>query len=226
MEISSLSKLLLFLSAALLLSSLASAADPDPVDDLCIADLTKGKTINGYPCKPEWAVCSDDFFSSILSTGGDTDNPNGSNATSGDVTAFPGINTLGVSMNRVDFAPGGVNPPHVHPRASEIGLVVRGKLLLGIMSTKNVLYSKVLKAGENFVIPRGLMHFQYNVGEGKATQIVAFNSQSPGIVFAPETLFGSMPEIPTKVLTKAFRVDEEIVDLIKSEFGNCDACFS
>ncbi|XP_072986503.1 germin-like protein 3-5 [Typha latifolia] len=117
----------------------------------------------------------------------------------------------------------GVNPPHVHPRASEIGLVVRGKLLVGIISTENLLYSKVLKAGQSFVIPRGLMHFQYNIGEGKVLQVVAFNRQSPGIVFAPETLFGSMPDIPTEVLTKAFRVNEEIIDLIKSKFGNIDA---
>jgi hypothetical protein len=32
-----------------------------------------------------------------------------------DVEAFPGLNTLGVSSNRVDLAPGGVNPLHSHP---------------------------------------------------------------------------------------------------------------
>ncbi|VAH92634.1 unnamed protein product [Triticum turgidum subsp. durum] len=45
-----------------------------------------------------------------------------------DVAEWPGTNTLGVSMNRVDFAPGGTNPPHIHPRATEIGIVMKGEL--------------------------------------------------------------------------------------------------
>ncbi|KAI4965736.1 hypothetical protein ZWY2020_051001 [Hordeum vulgare] len=92
----------------------------------------------------------------------------------------------GVSMNRVDFAPGGTNPPHVHPRATEIGLVMKGELLVGIIGSNesgNKLYSRVVRAGENFLIPRGLMHFQFNVGKTEAYMVVAFNSQNPGIVF-------------------------------------------
>uniref|UniRef100_A0A0D9VXQ9 Germin-like protein n=1 Tax=Leersia perrieri TaxID=77586 RepID=A0A0D9VXQ9_9ORYZ len=201
---------------------LIRATDPDPLQDFCVADLNSEVTVNGHPCKPASAAGDEFLFSSRTSSGGDVNaNPNGSNVTKLDVARWPGVNTLGVSMNRIDFAPDGTNPPHVHPRASEIGVVLCGELLVGIigsLDSGNRLYSRVVRAGETFVIPRGLMHFQFNVGKTEATMIVSFNSQNPGIVFVPLTLFGSNPPIPTPVLVKALRVDAGVVELLKSKF--------
>jgi hypothetical protein len=53
-------------------------------------------------------------------------------------------------------------------------------------------YSKVVREGESFVIPRGLMHFLYNVGKHK-------------------------PEIPDDILAKSFQVDDKIIKLLKSK---------
>ncbi|GLU12274.1 hypothetical protein SLE2022_289680 [Rubroshorea leprosula] len=103
-------------------------------------------------------------------------------------------------MNRVDFAPGGVNPPHSHPRSTESGIVIKGKLLVGFVATDNKFYSKVLTRGQMFVIPRGLVHFQQNVGKGKALTFTAFNSQLPGAVVLPKTIFAANPSIPEEVL--------------------------
>ncbi|CAL4926777.1 unnamed protein product [Urochloa decumbens] len=218
-----LNKTLTALSATmLLLAPLLMATDPDPLQDFCVADLTGKLSVNGYPCKPAAAAGDEFLFSSRATRGGDPmASPNGSNVTELDVNEWPGLNTLGVSMNRVDFAPGGTNPPHIHPRATEIGVMIRGELLLGIigsLDSGNRYYSKVVRAGETFVIPRGLMHFQFNVVKEPATMVVSFNSQNPGIVFVPLTLFGSSPPIPTPVLVKALRVDAEVVELLKSKF--------
>ncbi|KAM0828657.1 hypothetical protein ACQ4PT_067409 [Festuca glaucescens] len=217
------SKNLAVLFNMLLLAPSILATDPDPLQDFCVADLD-GKTIsvNGHPCKPMSEAGDDFLFSSKLAMAGNTSTPNGSAVTELDVAEWPGTNTLGVSMNRVDFAPGGTNPPHIHPRATEIGIVMKGELLVGIigsLDSGNKLYSKVLRAGETFLIPRGLMHFQFNVGKTEASMVVSFNSQNPGIVFVPLTVFGSNPPIPTPVLTKAFRVDAGVVELLKSKFA-------
>ena len=218
------SKALTALSATLLLLAplLVMAADPDPLQDFCVADLNGTPSVNGHPCLPPLAAGDEFLFSTRIATGGDPlANPNGSNVTELDVSEWPGVNTLGVSMNRVDFAPGGTNPPHIHPRATEVGLVTRGELLVGIigsLDSGNRYYSKVVRAGETFVIPRGLMHFQFNVGREAATMVVSFNSQNPGIIFVPLTLFGSSPPIPTPVLVKALRVDAGVVELLKSKF--------
>ncbi|CAN4086108.1 unnamed protein product [Withania somnifera] len=195
-------------------------ADPDPLQDFCVGILNSTSTfLNGFPCKPASQVTSDDFFFDGLTKEGNTDNVLGFSTTFGNVLAFPGLNTLGISMNRVDYAPGGLNPPHSHPRATESGVVIKGKLFVGFLTTDNVLYSKVLTVGQMFVVPRGLVHFQMNVGKEKAMTITAFNSHLPGSVVLPSTLFASKPPIPNDVLTKAFQVEASLIDGIKAKFG-------
>ncbi|PON34173.1 Bicupin, oxalate decarboxylase/oxidase [Parasponia andersonii] len=95
------------------------SADPDPLQDFCVADLNATFSVNGYPCKPISQVTSEDFFFDGLSKEGNTNNIFGIGVTLGNVQTFPGLNTLGISMNRADFATGGVNPPHTHPRATD-----------------------------------------------------------------------------------------------------------
>ncbi|GLT25867.1 hypothetical protein SLA2020_009690 [Shorea laevis] len=98
-------------------------------------------------------------------------------------------------MNRVDFAPGGYNPPLSHPRATEAGINLKGKVLVGLVTTGNKYYSKVLGPWQMFVIPRGL-HFQLNVGKGNALAITTFNSQLPGGLPLSKIIFASDPSIP------------------------------
>lgn len=211
---------LLFCLLVFLLTPFPShSADPDPLQDFCVADLNATFSINGYPCKPISQTTSEDFFFDGLSREGNTSTIFGSSVTSGNVQTFPGLNTLGISMNRVDFAPGGLNPPHSHPRATESGVVIKGKLLVGFITTDDVFHSKILTAGQMFVIPRGLVHFQRNVGEGKALAFTAFNSHLPGAVVLPAALFASTPSIPNEVLTQALQVGDEVVNKIKSKFG-------
>lgn len=55
-------------------------------------------------------------------------------------------------MGRIDIAPGGVNPLHYHPRASEMLTVLRGTLYAGFISSNledgtNKLYSAILNQG-------------------------------------------------------------------------------
>ncbi|XP_031106672.1 germin-like protein subfamily T member 2 [Ipomoea triloba] len=218
-------RVLCFTVLFIMLPLMSHCADPDPLQDFCVAILNNGSSsipgINGFPCKPASEVTSEDFFFDGFTKEGDTtNNVFGSALSPGNVLTFPGLNTQGIAMNRVDIAPGGMNPPHSHPRASEAGVVIQGKVLVGFVTAAgNVFYSKVLRKGEMFVIPRGLVHFQMNVGKNKALLFTAFNSQLPGAVVLPLTLFGSKPPIPDEVLTKAFQVDAEVVRGIKAKFG-------
>jgi hypothetical protein len=72
--------------------------------------------VNGFPCKDVNNVKVDDFF---LAT--NLDKPMdtaksivGSNITLINVMKLAGLNTLGISMVRIDYAPRGQNPPHTH----------------------------------------------------------------------------------------------------------------
>lgn len=80
---------------------------------------------------------------------------------------FAGLNTLGISLVRIDHAPYGLNPPHTHPRATEILVVLEGSLYVSFITSNpdNKLFTKVLCKGDVFVFPEGLIHFQLNFGK-------------------------------------------------------------
>lgn len=209
---------LLCLSLALVLTG---AYDPDLLQDFCVADDTSADTVkvNGFPCKAPKIVKASDFLFQGLRNQGSTNNMFGSIVTPANVEKFPGLNTLGISMNRLDFAPGGVNPPHFHPRATEIAFVVEGTILAGFITTNNTLFSQKLEKGDVFVFPRGLVHFQQNIGRSSAMTITAFNSQLPGAQVLPFSLFGSTPPVPEDVLAKAFQISEKAVKKLSSKFA-------
>ncbi|KAK4347418.1 hypothetical protein RND71_033757 [Anisodus tanguticus] len=138
---------------------------------------------------------------------------NTSNAIGFQITSaiIHGFDALGIAIGRADFAPNGFSPPHTHPRASEIVLVLEGCVEIGFVTShpENRLFTKTLEVGDFFTVPQGLVHFQRNVGEANAATITAFSSQFPGLIRVADASFGSDPKIPDDLLAKAFRIDEK-----------------
>ncbi|XP_026446465.1 rhicadhesin receptor-like [Papaver somniferum] len=194
-------------------------SDPDMLQDICVADRASAVKVNGFACKAASNVTAEDFFFTGLSKPGVVNNSVGSLVTGANVAQIAGLNTLGVSMARIDYVAGGLNPPHTHPRATEIVFVLEGSLDVGFITTANVLISKTIMKGEVFVFPKGLVHFQKNNGEKPASVIAAFNSQLPGTQSLAMTLFGATPPVPDNVLTKAFQIGTKEVQKIKTKFA-------
>ncbi|KAL0559089.1 hypothetical protein IC582_003679 [Cucumis melo] len=215
-----------FLSAAFLLVLqetifVASAFDPSPLQDFCVAvDEPKSAVfVNGKFCKNPKFVRAEDFLFRGLNIAGNTMNKQGSNVTLVNVDRLPGLNTLGISLARIDYAPNGLNPPHTHPRATEILVVVEGTLLVGfVTSNPNKLFTKVLNKGDVFVFPVGLIHFQFNVGHYPALAFAGLSSQNPGVITIANAVFGSDPPISIDVLTKAFQVDNNVIHALMKQF--------
>ena len=136
------------------------------------------------------------------------------------VDTFPGLNTLGISLARIDFAPYGQNPPHTHPRGTEILVVLEGTLFVGFVTsnTDNRLFTKTLNKGDVFVFPVGLIHFQVNEGKANAIAISGLSSQNAGAITIANAVFGSNPPINPDVLTKAFQLDKKVVKYLQKEF--------
>lgn len=179
--------------------------------------------VNGKFCKNPKIVNADDFFTSLDDTPGNTLNSVGSNVTDVNVDRIPGLNTLGESAARIDFAPLGQNPPHTHPRASEILAVAVGTLYVGFVSSNqdgNRLFAKVLNQGDVFVFPIGLIHFQFNLGRTPAVAFASLSSQNPGTITIANAVFGSDPPISPDFLAKSFQVDKNIIKLLQKRFDN------
>ncbi|KAK4589582.1 hypothetical protein RGQ29_020234 [Quercus rubra] len=130
------------------------------------------------------------------------------------------FNTLGISLARLDFAPYGLNPPHTHPRGTELLVVIEGTLLVGfVTSNPNKLFTKVLNKGDVFVFPIGLIHFQFNIGKTAALAFAGLSSQNPGVITIANAVFGSVPPINPDVLIKAFQLDKNVVEYLQKAFA-------
>ncbi|XP_044437782.1 putative germin-like protein 2-1 [Triticum aestivum] len=215
-----------FLLALFALStSRALASDPGQLQDFCVADRTSQAFVNGFACKDPKTAMVEDFYFSGLHMAGNTSNKQGSAVAAVNVAQIAGLNTLGISLARVDYAPYGQNPLHIHPRATEILmalflLVLEGSLYVGFVTSnpENKLFSKVLHKGDVFVFPQGLIHFQFNIGANKAIAIAALSSKNPGVITIANAAFASKPSISDDILAKAFQVDKKIVDRIQAQF--------
>ncbi|XVE62680.1 hypothetical protein DITRI_Ditri06bG0139000 [Diplodiscus trichospermus] len=204
-------------------STLASASDPSSLQDFCVAlNSTKHSVfVNGKFCEDPKLATADDFFFSGLDKAGNTSNAVGSRVTPVNVDQIPGLNTLGISLARIDYAPyGGLNPPHTHPRASEILVVAKGTLFVGFVTSnpENRFFAKTLKTGDVFVFPVGLIHFQANIGETNAIAFAGLSSQNPGVITIANAVFGSNPPIIPDVLAKAFKLDKKVVEFLQTQF--------
>ncbi|XP_015903006.3 germin-like protein subfamily 1 member 17 [Ziziphus jujuba] len=217
----------IFLSLVVLglASSIASASDPSPLQDFCVAvkdsEIESALFVNGKFCKNPKDVTANDFFFQGLDKPRDTSNPLGSNVTQLNVDKIAGLNTLGISLARIDYAPHGLNPPHIHPRGTEILVVIEGTLEVGFVTSnqdENRLFSKVLNKGDVFVFPVGLIHFQFNRGYTNAVAFAGLSSQNAGVITIANAVFDSDPRINPDVLTKAFQVDKNVIENLQKQF--------
>ncbi|KDP39966.1 hypothetical protein JCGZ_03497 [Jatropha curcas] len=123
---------------------------------------------------------------------------------------FPALEGQGVSVSSIIYPPSGMNLPHIHPRASELLIVLLGSLEVGFVDTTNKLFTQTLVAPDMFIFPKGLVHFQVNVrSDSPSIALGVFGSASAGTVSLPSSLFGS--GIRAEILAKAFKTDEETI---------------
>ncbi|KAI4348974.1 hypothetical protein L6164_009633 [Bauhinia variegata] len=197
------------------------ASDPDPVQDFCIpkskfgSDRTAHGLLTILPCKNSSEVTTDDFVFSGMKVAGNFSDAELA-VISANPTNFPGLNTLGMSFARADIEVGGINPPHFHPRATEIVHVMKGRVYSGFVDSTNRVFARILEQGEVMVFPRGLVHFLMNVGDKPATLFGSFNSQNPGMQKIPSAVFGS--GINEELLQKAFGLTPKQIETMRRRF--------
>ncbi|XVF30950.1 hypothetical protein REPUB_Repub16aG0103300 [Reevesia pubescens] len=96
----------------------------------------------------------------------------------------------------------------------------KGTLYVGFVTSNpdNRFFSKVLKTGDVFVFPVGLIHFQLNIGKTNAIAFAGLSSQNPGVITIANAVFGSNPPINPDVLAKAFKLEKKVVEFLQTRF--------
>lgn len=201
-----------FLFSLLLLLGVNNAL----VSDFCVADLNLPAGPAGYPCKK--SVTEKDFVFHGLAAAGNTTNIIKAAVTPAFDGQFPGVNGLGISLARLDLAPGGVIPLHTHPGGSEILVVIDGTICAGFISSfANTIYFKTLYKGDVMIFPQGLLHFQINSGKTAALAYVSFGTQNPGLQITDFALFKN--DFPTELVAKTTFLDVAQIKKLKGVLG-------
>nr|CAB3456561.1 unnamed protein product [Digitaria exilis] len=94
-----------------------------------------------------------------------------------------------------------------------------GTLLVGLVDAarNGTVYTAALEAGDMFVFPKGMVHWQWNNGSDVARAFSAFGSASPGTISLPTALFET--GIDDAVLEKSFHTDEATVEELKHDLA-------
>ncbi|XWS51922.1 hypothetical protein CRYUN_Cryun11dG0023500 [Craigia yunnanensis] len=154
--------------------------------------------------------------------------PANSTALDGNFFTFTGLrgifdadyppNFKSVSFATLEYPTGTLNPPHIHPRSSELLIVVDGSLEVGFVDTTGKLYSQTLQVADIFVFPKGLVHYQYNPSSDQpAMAVSSFASANAGTVSIPSTVFAT--GIDDDLLAKGFKTDVATIQKIKAGVG-------
>ncbi|KAM3732927.1 hypothetical protein ACB098_11G095500 [Castanea mollissima] len=144
--------------------------------------------------------------------------PTAFKVTKASIAEFPTLNGHGVSYAILQYPAGSVNPPHTHPRSAELLFLLNGSLQVGFVDTTNKLFTQTLQAGDLFVFPKGLVHYQYNSdANNSAIAISAFGSANAGTVSVPNSVFTT--GIDDGNLVKSFNTDIGTIQKIKAELA-------
>ncbi|KAK9820716.1 hypothetical protein WJX74_000930 [Apatococcus lobatus] len=116
-----------------------------------------------------------------------------------DLANNPVLGTLpngGISQNVDFFAPCTINVPHSHPRASEIYYVISGTLEAGIQeeATTGRFISANVTAGQNVVVPQGLVHYVQNNECTGVSLLQIWNNADPGTVILYANMVNNFPD--------------------------------
>ncbi|XP_062000628.1 germin-like protein 9-3 [Rosa rugosa] len=135
--------------------------------------------------------------------------------TKASMVEFPALNGQSVSYAVLQLPPQTLFPPHTRPDATGLLFLLDGSLEVGLIDTTMNLYTQKLQAGDMFVFPKGLIHYQYNTdSQLPATAIAAFGSASARAVAVPPSVFAS--GIDDVILAKSFKTDVDTIKKIKA----------
>ncbi|KAF4364415.1 hypothetical protein F8388_006992 [Cannabis sativa] len=137
------------------------------------------------------------------------------NVTKVSMSEFAALNGQSISYAVLQYPGGTANPPHVHPRSAELLLLIQGSLEVGFVDTTNKLYTQTIEAGDIFVFPKGLVHFQYNADSNTfAAALSAFGSANAGTSSVPKALFAN--DIDDEALAVSFMTDVATIQKLKA----------
>lgn len=206
---STLVKLVLLISSIFATSFMVQASDPDILTDFVLP--------------PNTTLVDGNFFTftSLREVISNPPTPSNYKGTQASMAEFPALMGQGVSLAVLQFPAGSINPPHTRPHSAGLMFLLEGSLEVGLIDTANNLYTQKLQAGDMFLFPKGLVHYQYNPSaDMPVLAVAAFGCTNGGSVSVPAAVFGG--GVDDDILAESFKTDVTTIQKIKAALGNKD----
>jgi len=133
---------------------------------------------------------------------------------------MPALIGTGSGMTMGFLGPCGFNTPHVHPRGTELNVVVVGALTVTMILENGVraVHNNV-STYEMHAFPQGSLHQEFNPDCGEAIFVAAFNSEDFGVGQTADLFFRLNSDVIAAALgTSNLVIDGRDIDSFKSKF--------
>lgn len=120
----------------------------------------------------------------------------GGHTVAANARTFPALIGNGGAMTLGFLGPCGMNTAHVHNRATEFNIVVRGRLVTQFIIENGVPpIANTLSLYQMTVFPQGAIHQEFNPDCEDAVFVAGFNNQDPGVEQVAQAFFSLNPAV-------------------------------
>lgn len=114
---------------------------------------------------------------------------------------MPALIGNGESMTVGFLGPCGMNTPHVHNRATELNIVVQGRLVTNFVGENGAApVANTLSRFQMTVFPQGAIHQEFNPDCEPTVFVAAFNDADPGVQTIAQNFFSLRPDVISATL--------------------------
>jgi hypothetical protein len=137
---------------------------------------------------------------------------------------FPALIGNGISMTVGFIEPCGMNTAHVHPRGTELNIVVQGRLVTNFVQENTVApRGNTMDTFQMTVFPQGAIHQEYNPDCTPTTFVAAFPDADAGVGQVAQNFFDLEANVLTATLGGVTMISgedlESFRDLIPNNFA-------
>jgi len=123
-----------------------------------------------------------DFADTEPPEGATQDDGFGGASVSANSKSMPALIGTGSSMTVAFLGPCGMNTAHVHPRATELNIIVKGRLVTNFIIENGLpLIANTMDTFQMSVFPQGAIHQEFNPDCEEAVFVASFNNEDPGV---------------------------------------------
>ncbi|KAK1561665.1 spherulin-1A [Colletotrichum navitas] len=129
-------------------------------------------------------------------------------STSATAKTFPALIGNGAAMTLGFLGPCGMNTAHVHNRATELNVIVKGRLVTNFQVENGVEpIANTMNTFQMSVFPQGAIHQEFNPDCEDAVFVAGFNNVDPGVEQVAQTFFNLRPDVVSATLGGVQTID-------------------